>query len=173
MQILLMVGSRKKKEILWKDEAGTWCRSLLLRFSVTCIVVAILGYGMMSMYWCCRLSLDRVVVLCPGHGVRWQGIGHTDPLPAKDHKPHRSRGSVEFLLLETQNNNPMQSTASSTNTCSPFHRKGQRSQCRTGVCCRSGRLLSRCFLPWVFSPLTVVPPFFRLWVLVCVALCIS
>ena len=33
-------------------------RSLLLRFSVSCIVVAILGYGMMSMYWCCRLSFE-------------------------------------------------------------------------------------------------------------------
>ena len=41
-------------------------RSLLLRFSVSCIVVAILGYGMMSMYWCCRLSFESVVVLCPG-----------------------------------------------------------------------------------------------------------
>ena len=27
-------------------------------FSVSCIVVAVLGYGMMSMYWCCRLSIE-------------------------------------------------------------------------------------------------------------------
>ena len=33
-------------------------RSLLLRFSVSCIVVAILGYGMMSTYWCCWLSFE-------------------------------------------------------------------------------------------------------------------
>ena len=30
----------------------------MLRLSVSCIVVAILGYGMMSMYWCCRLSFE-------------------------------------------------------------------------------------------------------------------
>ena len=29
------------------------------------------------------LSSSRVV-LCSGHGVRWQVIGHADPLPAKD-----------------------------------------------------------------------------------------
>ena len=98
--------------------------------------------------------MNRVVVLCPGHGVRWQGIGHTDPLPAKDHKPHRSRGSVTFLLLETQNNHPMQSTASSTNICSSFHRQGQRPQCRAGVCCTSGQRLCRCFLPGFIPPLT-------------------
>ena len=27
-------------------------------FSVSCIVVAVLVYGMMSMYWCCRLSIE-------------------------------------------------------------------------------------------------------------------
>ena len=118
--------------------------------------------------------MNRVVVLCPGRGVRWQGIGHTDPLPAKDHKPHRSRGSVEFLLLETQNNNPIQSTASITNTCASFHRQGQRPQCRAGVCCMSGQLRCRCFLPGFIPPLTVFsspdwlfPDFFRRWVLLC------
>ena len=40
-------------------------RSLLLRFSVSCIVVAVLGYGMMSMYWCCRCRLNRFLLdLC-------------------------------------------------------------------------------------------------------------
>ena len=129
------------------------CRSLLLRFSVSCIVVAILGYGMMSMYWCCRLSLESG---CCSVSWPWGEVArdraHGSLACQRPYKPHRSRGSVTFLLLKTQNNHPMQSTASSTNTCSPFHRKGQRSQCRTGVCCRSGRLLSRCFLPWVFSP---------------------
>ena len=127
-------------------------QSLLLRFSVTCIVVAILGYGMMSMYWCCRLSFESG---CCSVSWPWGEVArdraHGSLACQRPYKPHRSRGSVTFLLLETQNNHPMQSTASSTNTCSPFHRKGQRSQCRTGVCCRSGRLLSRCFLPCFFS----------------------
>ena len=30
--------------------------SHVVTFSVSCIVVAILCYGMMSMFWCCRLS---------------------------------------------------------------------------------------------------------------------
>ena len=145
----------------------------LLTFSVTCIVVAILGYGMMSMYWCCRLSFESG---CCSVSWPWGEVArdraHGSLACQRPYKPHRSRGSVTFLLLKTQNNHPMQSTASSTNTCSPFHRKGQRSQCRTGVCCRSGRLLSRCFLPWVFLP-SPSPPLFRRWVLVCVALCIS
>ena len=42
------------------QEGNPWrpSRSLLPRFSVSCIVVAILGYGMMSMYWCCWLSFE-------------------------------------------------------------------------------------------------------------------
>ena len=125
--------------------------SRIVTFSVSCIVVAVLGYGMMSMYWCCRLSFESG---CCSVSWPWGEVArdraHGSLACQRPYKPHRSRGSVTFLLLETQNNHPMQSTASSTNTCSPFHRKGQRSQCRTGVCCRSGRLLSRCFLPWVF-----------------------
>ena len=78
------------------------------------------------------------VVLCPGRGVRWQGIGHGrmarrmahGSLPANDHKPHQSRGSVTFLLLEAKNNNPMQWASGSINTCSSFHSQGQRPQCR-------------------------------------------
>ena len=96
-------------------------------FSVSCIVVAVLGYGMMSMYWCCRLSIEsgccslspkeetsRNPAIGGAYGL-WQAegsvrhtAGHTavpDPLP-----PHP--------MARTQNNNPIQTTAGITNTCS-------------------------------------------------------
>ena len=56
-------GALKENRTIVTPLRECWCR---LRFSVSCIVVAILGYGMMSMYWCCRLSFESVVVLCPG-----------------------------------------------------------------------------------------------------------
>ena len=96
-------------------------------FSVSGIEVAVLGYGMMSMYWCCRLSIEsgcrsvspkeetsRNPAIGGAYGL-WQAegsvrhtAGHTavpDPLP-----PHP--------MARTQNNNPIQTTAGITNTCS-------------------------------------------------------
>ena len=59
MQILLMVRQPiQTPEMMLKGEVAKSHRFLLLRVSVSCIVVAILGYGMMSMYWCCRLSFE-------------------------------------------------------------------------------------------------------------------
>ena len=88
-------------------------------------VVAVLSYGMVSMYWCCWLSIESgccsvrlkkkkldgtprsVGLMVFGR----QGIRVPDPLP-----PHP--------MARTQNNNPIPTTVGITNACSSFHSQG-------------------------------------------------
>ena len=111
--------------------------------------------------------------------MRWQGIGHTDPLPAKDQKPHRSREGVSKAHPRTT-----RVLAGRLHRLRPGRRPVG---IRQGGCL----LHERAFPLELFPPLGYLPPltafsspdrlflpwpsfpsfFFRIWVLVCVALC--